>query len=78
MSRNGTLLDVSRPPALADLLQESLLMWALGAYASTRFPRSAWLAHVENVLHIFYPFSSSRDRNLTARTIAPFPLRNRP
>lgn len=38
------------------------------------FPRSAWLRAFEMLLTLYYPFASSRDRSLTARHAAPFPL----
>lgn len=40
------------------------------------FPRSKWLRAVEFRLHDYYPQSSSADRRLTARSVAPFPLRD--
>ena len=51
-------------------------MWADGTFQSIfpRFPRSVWLGYFEDVLREFYPQSSSRDRSLTARHAAPFPL----
>lgn len=39
-----------------------------------QFPRSYWLRGFENALREHYPSSSSRDRSLTARHYAPFPL----
>ena len=42
------------------------------------FPRSYWLSYFEGMLRPFYPASTSRDRSLTARHYAPFPLRDGP
>ena len=47
-------------------------------FANRSFPRSAWLGMFEAVLEEHYPSSSSRDRSLTARSVAPFPLRDGP
>lgn len=38
------------------------------------FPRARWLGIFEALLSEFYPQASSRDRSLTARHHAPFPL----
>ena len=38
------------------------------------WPRSTWLRAFEDVLREWYPQASSRDRSLTARHYAPFPL----
>lgn len=42
--------------------------------AHPSFPRSTWLRMFEDLLREFYPAASSRDRSLTARHYAPFPL----
>lgn len=42
--------------------------------AGGAWPRSAWLRSFESLLSEFYPQASSRDRSLTARHYAPFPL----
>jgi hypothetical protein len=40
-----------------------------------RFPRSHWLGLLERVLREHYPRASSKQLTLTARNLAPFPLR---
>lgn len=39
-----------------------------------RFPRSVWLGGVEATLATLHPSASRADLNLTARSLAPFPL----
>jgi hypothetical protein len=40
------------------------------------FPRSLWLGTFEDLLREFYPSANSRSLSLTARSVAPFPLRD--
>ncbi len=67
MSGHGTLLALPDDPRFADLIAAwpDPLRWPF---------RSRWLRAFEDVLREFYPFASSRDRSLTARHYAPFPL----
>jgi hypothetical protein len=41
-------------------------------------PRSYWLGGFEALLREFYPSANSRSLSLTARSVAPFPLRDGP
>lgn len=72
MSRHGTILPI---PADAKQTVASLeQMWADGVYAGFTFPRAVWLTHAETELRFYFPQASSRDLNVTARSLAPFPL----
>lgn len=68
MSRNGIMLPVSDEWA-----QSYRALWR--SYEEVGFTRSVWLHDVEAALHARFPGSSTADRALTARTIAPFALR---
>ena len=72
MSRHGSVLPIPDDPRINALIEA----WPLG-FDGERWPRSAWLHDVELILELIYPQSSSRDRNLTARSLAPFPLKER-
>lgn len=64
-----TPLPLPDDPALAQLRA------AWPQYASTLlYPRSKWLHDFEAILRWHYPGSSSKQRTLTARLAAPFPL----
>lgn len=39
------------------------------------FPRATWLTRTEDMMRSYYPTASSADLAATARSIAPFPLR---
>jgi hypothetical protein len=72
MSRNGTLLPIPAGGNLELELAGLVLSWEQERW---RWPfRSRWLKAVEEALRAFYPDSSSADRRLTARHIAPFEL----
>ena len=77
MSRHGTVLPVTDPAAI-QTIAGALGMWSEGAYANRPYPRSAWLSDLEHWLRPFYPSASSRDLNVTARSLAPFPLKEKP
>jgi hypothetical protein len=47
-------------------------------YQALKYPRSAWLHDFEAVLRLYHPHASSRDLAVTARSVAPFPLRDGP
>lgn len=70
---SGTLLPIPDDPRFA-MLQAG---WP-EQFRNRSFPRSAWLGIFEAVLGEYYPGSSSRDRSLTARSVAPFPLKDGP
>ena len=62
------LPDDPRFPALIDA-------WNNGSWQAKMGPlRSRWLSLFELFLREYYPQASSRDRSLTARHYAPFPL----
>ena len=64
------LLPLPDDPRLPWLVEQ----WGATWQAFWPHPRSAWLKAYEDVLREHYPQSSSRDRSLTARHYAPFPL----
>lgn len=67
----ATLLPIPDDPRFPALIQA----WPDPA----RWPfRSRWLGEFEGLLREWYPFSGSRDRRLTARHAAPFPLASGP
>lgn len=69
------LLPLPDDPRLQELIDE----WPqLSQLPGIPFPRSAWLKAFETLLREHYPSASSRDRSLTARHYAPFPLRDGP
>lgn len=77
MSRNGKVLAI--PPEVQPAIDELVAGWPdFQARLAYEYPRSQWLALVEGILHNIYPSSSSADRRLTARGLAPFPLKNGP
>ena len=73
MSRHGTLLYISPGSALDLLVRCYIREWERG---SVRWPnRSDWLTGLEAVLREAFPTASSADLTLTARQLAPFPLK---
>lgn len=73
MARNGRLLPYEWLPDLADAIDSYVYAWEAGM---ARWPyRSSWLAEVEDLLGAYFPDASRADLNLTARHLAPFPLR---
>ena len=66
----ATLLPL--PDPLPELYQRLIDYWP--DYAVFTHPRSKWLTAFETALRADFPQSSSRDRSLTARHYAPFPL----
>ena len=64
----ATLLPLPDDPRLQGMIDRGLQ--GLGG----PWPRSLWLRAFEDVLREWYPQASSRDRSLTARHYAPFPL----
>ena len=73
MSGHGSLLPIPDDPRFPALIE----VWPI-LEREFRFPRSEWLKGFENLLAEFYPYSSSRDRSLTARHAAPFWLKDGP
>ena len=57
-----------------DLLQVLLASWGNRYYEKQPFPRSKWLSNFEDELRKLFPYSTKRERNLTARHYAPFEL----
>ena len=70
VSGHGTLLPLPDDPRF----QALIVSWTTGTFPPMQYPRSGWLGYFERLLREFYPQSSSRDRSLTARHYAPFPL----
>ena len=68
------LLPLPDDPRFQRLIDEWPRLEAMGL----AHPRSFWLRNFEDALLPFYPVSTSRDRSLTARHYAPFPLRDGP
>lgn len=73
MSRHGLLLAVMPGSALAYELELKVQGWAYGSAFWTA--RSVWLSEVEDLLRLGFPTASSADVTLTARHLAPFPLK---
>jgi hypothetical protein len=76
MSRNGTLLQIPASPifqAMIDDWPEFHLLPHPHPY-----PRTLWLSAFERLLRIYYPHASSADLRLTARSVAPFYLKDGP
>lgn len=73
MSRNGVLLPIPPGSSLAAQIEIFTDTWP-DAWTQFPAPRAKWLTTVESALESFYPGSSSADRKLTARHLAPFPL----
>ena len=78
MSRHGVVLDTTQNPQASETVREAQFAWIEGVYDSFPFPRSKWLSDLETDLRPFFPGASSRDLNLTARFLAPFPLAQHP
>ena len=57
-------------------MAEFVEAWNEGVYQGYPWPRSLWLRDFERDLSSAFPFASSADRRLTARSVAPFPLRD--
>lgn len=74
MSRNGTLLPIPADSGLSAQLKWLTELWP--SWAAMGVLRSVWLKQAEGYLREHYPFASSADLRLTARAIAPFPLRD--
>jgi len=71
MTRHGTVLPIPDDPRVGVLIDE----WpALAQAYGGLYPRSYWLGLMESVLREDLPGHSSRDYNVTARSLAPFPL----
>lgn len=73
MSRHGTIL----PKPDDDLIDRFIASYPELAGTGHPYPRSLWLGGMEVLLRSHYPLASSRDLNVTARSLAPFPLRER-
>ena len=73
MSGHGVLLPIPDDPRFPAMIEA----WPTLHYEFAQ-SRSNWLRGFENLLHEYYPQSSSRDRSLTARHAAPFWLRDGP
>lgn len=75
MTRHGTVLPIPDPRPQS--IQSHIDEWPDYYIPNLRWPRSVWLGQMEEILRHLFPASSSRDRNLTARSLAPFPLAER-
>jgi hypothetical protein len=72
MSKHGVVL-----PLTPDYVEAWQARWdAFARHAP--YPRASWLSALEADLATLYPGASSRDRNVTARSIAPFYLAQHP
>ena len=78
MSSHGTVIDVSVSELATKRIETLTEYWHDGLYDRAPHPRSLWLSHVETELAHYFPAASSRDRNVTARSLAPFPLKEKP
>jgi hypothetical protein len=70
MTRHGVVLPIPDDPRIATLIAN----WNAGNFAAFQWPRSVWLEGMEQLLQTLVPGRSSRDYNVTARSLAPFPL----
>jgi hypothetical protein len=70
VTRRGSVLPIPDDQRIAALIEA----WPSFQAAFPLWPRSEWLSTVERILRENYPAASSRDRNVTARSLAPFPL----
>jgi hypothetical protein len=70
VTRRGSVLPIPDDPRIAGLIED----WPEFQASGVPFPRSKWLGAMERLIVQAYPMSSSRDRNVTARSLAPFPL----
>lgn len=74
MSRHGVVLPIPDSGPLRDTIDALVAAWP----DPPRWPlRARWLSELERALVPWFPLASSRDRNLTARSLAPFPLAER-
>lgn len=78
MSSHGTILPTMTDPRAIEAVAAALARWDGGFYAIYSYPRSKWLSDLETDLRAFFPRASSRDLNLTARSLAPFTLKEHP
>lgn len=67
MTKHGRVLPTPDDPRIAAHIE-------VGQAWAALHRRSAWLATLEKILREHYPQASSRDLNVTARSLAPFPL----
>ena len=67
MTRRGSVLPTPDDPRITALLDIGPAWAALNR-------RAAWLTQLEAILREHYPQARSRDLNVTARSLAPFPL----
>lgn len=72
LSKNGHLLEITEGSQLDNELVALISLWP--SWASMAVNRSEWLKAAEDKLREVYPHASRADLNLTARSIAPFPL----
>lgn len=78
MSRSGVAIEWRGDPDAERVVAELLLAWRTGEYSGWPAPRARWLGDLERELDVIFPFSSSADRAVTARALAPFPLTQEP
>ena len=65
VTRRGSVLPTPDDPRIAELIASWPGSWRT---------RGFWLTNLEAILREHYPQASSRDLNVTARSLAPFPL----
>jgi len=78
VSRHGTVIPIPPDSQLDSAIEALRESWLCGYWSGLPYPRAAWLTHVEALLEAYFPSASSRNRNLTARGLAPFPLAHHP
>ena len=69
MTRRGSVLPTPDDSRIRTLIEE----WP-SMETQWPFPRFGWLTLMEELLRQHYPQARSRDLNVTARSLAPFPL----
>ena len=74
VTRSSSVLPIPDSGPLRTEIDAMIAGWPYFAATVFPWPRSRWLSLLESRLALYFPAASSRDRNLTARSLAPFPL----
>lgn len=78
MSRSGVPIEWHGDADAERVVSDLLTAWRTGEYSGYPAPRARWLGDLELALSAIFPSSSSADRTVTARALAPFPLTQAP
>lgn len=74
MSRSGQPIVWQGDADAERVVGDALTAWRTGEYSGRPAPRARWLGDLERELALLFPYSSSADRTVTARSLAPFTL----